>query len=106
MARILSPWDASSTPSCFFLARCTRHELVRQIEFFKAEYQILRSRITTQYVNLNPEERKRLFDLATALQHLISVVSYQTFCRWRREDRKQKPIRKNGGPPRPSRSGS
>jgi hypothetical protein len=42
------------------LARCSRNQLIRQIEFMKAENEMLRKRIPTMYVVLKPEERARL----------------------------------------------
>ena len=92
-------------PLLFMLARCTRNELIRQIQYLKAENDILRARLNRQYIKVRPEERKRLLELGkplgAGLRHLMSIVTYQTFCRWLREERKQQPIRKNGRPATP-----
>lgn len=38
MARVLQPL-------LFFLAKCTRNQLIRQVEWLKAENQVLRQRV-------------------------------------------------------------
>ena len=90
-------------PLLFMLARCTRHELIRQIEFLKAENEILRSRLEKHHLQLRPAERARLLELGKAigpaLERVISIVRYQTFRRWLRDERQQKPVRKCGRRP-------
>ena len=39
-------------PLLFFLARCTRNQLIRQIEFLKAENEMLRKRLPKQEICL------------------------------------------------------
>jgi putative transposase len=92
-------------PLLFMLARCTRNELIRQIEFLKAENEILRSRLKKHHLQLRPAERARLLKLGKAigpaLEHVISIVRYQTFRCWLRDERQQKPVRKRGRRPTP-----
>ena len=53
-------------PLLFFLARCTRNQLIRQIEFLKAENEMLRKRVPKKRIWLKPEEKERLFTLGLA----------------------------------------
>ena len=73
-------------PLLFFLAKCTRHELIRQIEFLHAENQMLRVHLKQHHVYLSQDERQLLMKLGKAIgpaiRHLISVVTYETFVRW------------------------
>jgi putative transposase len=75
-------------PLLFFLARCTRNKLIQQIEFLKAENEMLRKRIPKQRIWLKADERARLLKLAIAIgpevKHLVSIVTYGAICRWRR----------------------
>jgi putative transposase len=50
MARIFQPL-------LFMLAKCTRNELIRQIQFLKAENEMLRKRIPMRCIYLKDEER-------------------------------------------------
>jgi putative transposase len=50
-------------PLQFVLARCTKNELIRHIEFLRAENEILRTRVRRTFVRLNPDERNRLVKL-------------------------------------------
>jgi len=78
--------------------------LVRQIQFLKAENEILRSRLGLE-VHTRPEERRRLLKfglpLGGAVKHLISIVSYPTFRRWMRREGVPKPRRRRGRPRQP-----
>jgi putative transposase len=76
-------------PLLFFLARCTRNQLIRNIEFLKAENEMLRKRVPKQRIWLKAEEKERLLKLALAIgpdvKHLVSIVTYDTIRRWRRK---------------------
>ncbi len=91
-------------PLLFLLARCTRNELIRQIEFLKAENQILRQRVPKKRIFLSHDEKTRLIDLGQAigpaLKHLLTIVSYATYRRWVRNaaGECQEPKKKMGRP--------
>lgn len=78
-------------PLLFLLAHCTRNELIRQIEFLKAENEILRKRIPKKHIVLKSDERDRLMKLGAALgstlKHTITIVGYGTYLRWHRNKR-------------------
>lgn len=83
----------------FLLARSTADELQKQIEFLKAENEILRKHVAKKYVVLEPLERAKLLKLGKklgpAIRQLITIVSYSTFRRWvRKEEGYTKPTRK------------
>ena len=69
-------------PLLFLLARCTRNELIRQIEWLKAENEMLRKRVDKKRIFLDQEEKSRLMKLGQAigsdLKHIIYIVSYST----------------------------
>lgn len=73
-------------PFLMLLARLTNPELARTVQFLKVENAILRSKLPRR-IDLTPKERNRLFrfgePLGAALKHLISVVTYRTFLRWK-----------------------
>ena len=60
-----------------------------QIRFLKEENQILRSRIPSQRLILDPEERTRLLSIGAELKHqvrgVVSIVQYRTYQRWVKE---------------------
>lgn len=89
-------------PLLFLLARCTRHELIRQIEFLKAENEILRKRVPKKHIVLKPDERDRLMKLGAALgsklKHTITIVGYSTYLRWQRNKTNNEPAKKMGRP--------
>jgi putative transposase len=76
-------------PFLFLLAGCTEHELQRQIEFLKAENEMLRTRVPKKRISLEPAERAKLLklgkELGPAIRQLITIVSYSTFRRWVRK---------------------
>lgn len=92
-------------PLLFLLARCTRHELIRQIEFLKAENEMLRKRVPKRRIVLKPEERDRLLKLGAGLgsklKHVITIVGYQAYLRWQRKKRENQPLKKMGRPKTP-----
>jgi putative transposase len=55
------------------------------IEYLKEENRILRAKLPTT-LTLTARERARLIKLGaavgTAIRHLVTIVSYRTFCRW------------------------
>ncbi len=75
-------------PLFSLLASVTRQELARQVAYLKAENDVLRARLPKHIVT-STKERQRLLRaghrLGPKLKDLISIVSYQTFCRWVRE---------------------
>jgi Integrase core domain len=89
-------------PLLFFLARCTEHELRRQVEFFKAENEMLRERVPKQRIFLKKEERERLIKLGTAIgpgaRHLITIVHPRTYQRWIQSKDSGKARKKMGRP--------
>jgi len=90
------------SPFLFYLARCTENELRRQIEFFKAENEMLRQRVPKQRIFLKQEERERLLKLGAAIgpsaSKLITIVHRRTYQRWVREKALGKPPKKMGRP--------
>ncbi|TWU21368.1 helix-turn-helix domain-containing protein [Bythopirellula polymerisocia] len=90
------------SPFLFYLARCTENELHRQIEFLKAENEMLRKRVPKQRIFLKRVEKERLLKLGTAISpganKLISIVHPRTFQRWVREKHSGKPAKKLGRP--------
>ena len=63
-------------------------DLMRQIEYLKAENKILRSRLTKK-IRLTPGEQKQILrygrPLGASIRKIITITSYQTFRRWLRE---------------------
>ena len=49
--------DRPYQPLLFVLARCSRNQLIRQIEFLKAENEMLRKRVPLEKIVLKHEER-------------------------------------------------
>lgn len=72
-------------PLLTLLARSSERELTQQVQFLKAENEILRSKLPAR-VPLTPQEKKRLLKfgkpLKQAIKDLISIVSPRTFFRW------------------------
>lgn len=84
------------------LSGSTQDDLRRQVQYLKAENEILRAKIQGP-IRLKPEERSRLVKLGKplgrAIQSIISVVSPKTFLRWVRQDDKIKPKKRGGRTP-------
>ena len=45
-------------PLLFFLGRCTRNQLIRQIEFLRAENELLRKRLPKRRIRITLDEQK------------------------------------------------
>ena len=77
--------------------------LMHQIQFLKAENEILRSRLSGQ-VHTRPEERTQLLKfgqpLGDTVKDLISIVSYSTFQRWARDSERPRESEEQGSEPR------
>lgn len=90
------------SPFLFYLARCTENELRRQIEFLKAENEMLRLRVPKKRIFLKREERERLLKLGTAIgpcvSKLITIVHGRTYQRWVQEKNCGKIAKKMGRP--------
>ncbi|MEX2214186.1 MAG: hypothetical protein WD768_08665 [Phycisphaeraceae bacterium] len=67
------------------LAGATEKQLVRQVEYLKAENQILRDKLPKR-MTVTAAERARLIKLGkavgSAIKHLITIVRIRTFARW------------------------
>ena len=89
-------------PLLFLLARCTRNALIRQVEWLKAENEMLRRRVPKQRIFLEPDEKSQLMKLGKGigpdLKHLISIVSYKTYLGWLRREREGHQPKKMGRP--------
>jgi len=88
-------------PLILMLASLTRSELARQIQYLKAENEILRAKLPKR-VTVTPKERRRLLNLGRrigpALKHLVTIVTYRTFLRWLAGDRAGTGPRRRGRP--------
>ena len=88
----------------FTLAGATEDDLRRQIQFLKAENEMLRTRVPTKIIRLTPAERSRLLrlgrPLGTAIRDLITIVHHRTFARWRGSRRLGPPTPRSPGRPR------
>lgn len=95
MARVLQPL-------LFFLAKCTRNQLIRQNEWLKVENEMLRERVPKKRIFLTSEEKERLLKLGKpigpGLRHLITIVSYGTFLGWKRNEKEGRVPKKMGRP--------
>ena len=89
-------------PLLFMLAGCQQDQLIRQIEFLKAENELLRKRVPKKQIFLNPDERAHLLklgkELGPAIRQVITIVSYSTFRRWVRQEQGQVKPKRKGRP--------
>ena len=87
-----------------YLAGATPNEMVLQLEFLKAEIEILRGKLPAR-ITVTDSERKRLVELGravgSAIQHLVSIVHPRTFARWLKADAETS----ESAPARPRRPG-
>ena len=89
------------SPLLFLLASSTDDDLRRQIEFLKAELEMLRKRVPKKRIFLDNEEKERLLKLGEAIgpgiSKLITIVHPRTYQRWlERKSRGEKPMKKMG----------
>jgi putative transposase len=94
--------DRLFQPLLFLLARCSRNQLIRHIEFLKTENELLRKRVPRRHIILNHEERARLVALGQAIgagaAKLVTIVHPHTYRRWVRDARNQTPKKRMGRP--------
>ncbi|MDC0935834.1 hypothetical protein OAS39_06075, partial [Pirellulales bacterium] len=73
-------------PLLFLIGRSTTDELQKQVEFFKAESEMLRTRVPQKRIFLQADERARLLKLGKefgpGIRQAIRIVGYSTFRRW------------------------
>jgi putative transposase len=83
------------------LASLGKSELARQVQYLKAENEILRAKLPKR-MTVTPTERRRLLRLGRkigpALEHLITIVTYRTFLRWSAGDKAGRTSGKRGRP--------
>lgn len=91
---------------CEVLAQTRSNDLRRQVQFLKAENEILRSRIKGA-IRTSRAERDRLIKLGrplgSAINEILSIVSPKTFAKWLRSRRPRLKVhkRKRGRPRKP-----
>lgn len=90
-------------PLLFLLAQSTADDLQKQVEYLKAENELLRKRVPKQRIFLKPDERARLLklgrELGPGIRQLITIVDYSTFRRWVRKE-EGRPTQPSKGRPR------
>jgi putative transposase len=86
------------------LAGATEKELILQVQYLKAENQILRGKLPGR-ITVTVAERTRLVELGrligSAIKDLITIVSPRTFARWVAADKKGATLAKRGRPRTP-----
>jgi putative transposase len=83
------------------LAGATEQELILQVQYLKAENQILRGKLPGR-ITVTVAERTRLVELGglfgAAIKDLITIVSPRTFARWAAAEKKGAAPAKRGRP--------
>ena len=91
-------------PLLLLVARATDKELVRMVEYLKAENRILRGKLPKR-INITPGERTKLVKLGKRLggkiKELITIVSPRTFARWVSGEFSTRKPAKRGRPRKP-----
>jgi len=91
-------------PLLLLLARATEKELVKTVEYLKAENRILRNKLPRR-IEVTPAERAKLLKLGSRLgsrlKDVITIVHPRTFARWLRENNLGVQRRKRGRPRKP-----
>jgi putative transposase len=89
-------------PLLFLIARSTADDLQKQVEYLRAENELLRKRVPRKRIFLTADERARLLKLGKglgpAIRHLITIVDYSTFRRWVRKEEPQNVKPRKGRP--------
>lgn len=92
-------------PLLFILARYSRNQLIRQIEFLKAENEMLPKRVPKKKIMLDAVERQRLVQLGQSigacLGPFLTIVTYQAYMRWLRRSTNKQPKKRRGRPRKP-----
>src|ERR1700682_1934790 len=92
-------------PLLFFLARCTRNQLIQNIEFLKTENEILRKRYVRHHITVSQEDRERLIALGERigpdLKRMITIVRYDAYLRWVRKSKVLVNTERSGRPRKP-----
>lgn len=89
------------SPLLFLLAASSEDELRHQIEFLKAECEMLRKRVPKKKIFLDNDERERLLELGDAIgpgaSKIVTIVHPKTYLRWLQNKREgRKPAKRMG----------
>lgn len=73
------------SPLLFLIASATQDQLAKQIQYLKAENEVLRARLP-RHIRTTPTERVKLLKfgkpLGASIKDVISIVTPRTFARW------------------------
>ena len=97
----MSAWFS---PLLFLLAGSSEDELRQQVEFLKAENELLRKRVPKKRIFLTVEEKQRLLKIGETIGpgvlKLITIVHPRTYQRWLQQSKSGEPGKKPMGRPR------